>query len=299
MPLIINTVIKNNIDGHLLDAKNVKGTYVVVSGVDSDTKEKLPAATRVEGTLVYDAKEKKSYRFTDGAWVEEVTPTTDIEEKLKEILAAGVDTIKGKNVYSGDFYFDGDNLYIKDASSTSYESVISTVAESEELGTTDGHMFNDTLNTAYIGGNTSNPKYVKTLSVLQEDGSTANTTKIYDIALTSDIPSIKVNSAATATPVTELSVLQVGETAYKISKLTAADNTIIISDDYKIKVNGEQMATIQSVKDMLADSSSKVSINAADIKVNNVEVATKDLVTTGTDIEEVSTGNYVFTEITD
>ena len=62
MALTINTNIVNDIDGYLLDAKNVKGGYVVVSGRGTDTKESIPASTKVVGTLVYDAYEEKSYR---------------------------------------------------------------------------------------------------------------------------------------------------------------------------------------------------------------------------------------------
>ena len=62
MALTINTNIVNDIDGYLLDAKNVKGGYVVVSGRGTDTKENIPASTKVVGTLVYDAYEEKSYR---------------------------------------------------------------------------------------------------------------------------------------------------------------------------------------------------------------------------------------------
>lgn len=62
MALRINTHIQNDVDGYLLDASSVKGGYVVVSGKGSDLKENLPAKTKVEGTLVYDAAERKSYR---------------------------------------------------------------------------------------------------------------------------------------------------------------------------------------------------------------------------------------------
>lgn len=69
MALKINTKIENDVDEYLLDARAVKGTYVVVTGIGSDTKENLPKATVTEGTLVYDAKEKKSYRFISSSWV--------------------------------------------------------------------------------------------------------------------------------------------------------------------------------------------------------------------------------------
>lgn len=51
MALNINTNITNNLDGYLLDAKNVKGTYVVVA--DYSELANLPSACVVNGTLVY------------------------------------------------------------------------------------------------------------------------------------------------------------------------------------------------------------------------------------------------------
>lgn len=51
MALNINTNITNNLDGYLLDAKNVKGTYVVVA--DREALSDLPETTRVVGTLAY------------------------------------------------------------------------------------------------------------------------------------------------------------------------------------------------------------------------------------------------------
>lgn len=67
MALKINTNIENDLDEYLLDARSVKGGYVVVTGTGTDTKENLPAATLVEGTLVYDSTAKKSYRYTNSA----------------------------------------------------------------------------------------------------------------------------------------------------------------------------------------------------------------------------------------
>lgn len=51
MALNINTNLTNNLNGYLLDAKNVKGTYVVVEEY-SDLAD-LPEACLVEGTLAY------------------------------------------------------------------------------------------------------------------------------------------------------------------------------------------------------------------------------------------------------
>lgn len=182
MALRINTHIQNDVDGYLLDARNVKGGYVVVSGVGQDLKENLPVKTKVEGTLVYDAAEKKSYRWSGTAWVEDSSAAGDIESQVKSLLAAGVELIRGDEVYSGDFYFDKDSIYSKDDVTGEYEPVISNVLNDEEKGTTDGHVFNDTLNTAYIAGNTTNPKYIT-------EGADGNAV-ISDIALKSDIPDV-------------------------------------------------------------------------------------------------------------
>lgn len=47
---------------YLTDSKYIKGTYTVVDGVN-ETKEQLQVKeTIVEGSLVFDAKEAKTYR---------------------------------------------------------------------------------------------------------------------------------------------------------------------------------------------------------------------------------------------
>lgn len=51
MALNINTNITNNLDGYLLDAKNVKGGFVVVE--DWSDVESLPSSTKVTGSLIY------------------------------------------------------------------------------------------------------------------------------------------------------------------------------------------------------------------------------------------------------
>lgn len=70
MPLTVNTNIRNDTDGYLTDAKFVKGTYVVVSGIDHDVKEELPSGTKIKGTIVYDASKDKEYRWKGTAWAE-------------------------------------------------------------------------------------------------------------------------------------------------------------------------------------------------------------------------------------
>lgn len=185
MALKINTNIQNDIDNYLLDAKSVKGGYVVVSGIGTDTKENLPVATKVPGTLVFDFKEQKTYRWSGSEWIEEYLDAGDIISKVLALLATGISIIKADEAYSGDFYFDNDSIYAKDDVTGLYEPVISNILDSTELGTTDGHMFNDTDNTAYIGGNTKNPKYV---SVNSEGQVT-----IEDIALKSDIHDVSLS----------------------------------------------------------------------------------------------------------
>ena len=59
------------------------------------------------------------------------------------------------------------------------ELVISNIATDEEAGITNGHLFNDILNTIYLAGNTKNPKYIS----VDAGGNTV----IEDIALKSDI----------------------------------------------------------------------------------------------------------------
>lgn len=71
MALKINTNIKNDVDSYLIDASSVRGGYIVVSGEDSDTKESLSGAVLVDGSLVYDAKQQKTYRYKSNQWVEE------------------------------------------------------------------------------------------------------------------------------------------------------------------------------------------------------------------------------------
>ena len=70
MALTINTNIKNDADGYSLDAKQVKGTYVIVA--TEAERDSLPTATKVVGTIVYVAapEVKKEYRWDGTAWQE-------------------------------------------------------------------------------------------------------------------------------------------------------------------------------------------------------------------------------------
>lgn len=75
MALTINTNIKNEANGYSLDASQVKGGYVVVA--NQDERDKIPAATKVNGTTVYQADVGKEYRWDETKdpkqWVEVVT----------------------------------------------------------------------------------------------------------------------------------------------------------------------------------------------------------------------------------
>lgn len=73
MALNINTNITNNLDGYLLDAKNVKGTYVVVSNYSELAN--LPSACVVEGTLAYCQNDYSEhlegfYQYNGSTWLE-------------------------------------------------------------------------------------------------------------------------------------------------------------------------------------------------------------------------------------
>lgn len=191
MALTINTNIINDVDGYLLDAKNVKGGYVVVSGRGSDTKENLYAATKVVGTLVYDAYEGKSYRWDGNVWIEEQGGSAGgvSESQIRNLLAGlGLDGHSlnqeivnnvAKNMIALDGYSIVDPTEVDEEGNPVAELVISNIYTNEEAGITNGHLFNDIQNTIYLAGNTKNPKYVTT----DDSGNI----KIEDIALKSDI----------------------------------------------------------------------------------------------------------------
>ena len=70
MALTINTNIVNDTDQYLLDAKNVKGGYVVVDNIAE--RDSLPVATRVEGTLCFCRADGKYYRYAGSSWLEDL-----------------------------------------------------------------------------------------------------------------------------------------------------------------------------------------------------------------------------------
>lgn len=74
MALTVNTNIINDTDQYLLDAKNVKGTYIVVASIDD--RDNLPTATLMSGTLCYCQEDSKIYQCTKSAntitWEEKI-----------------------------------------------------------------------------------------------------------------------------------------------------------------------------------------------------------------------------------
>jgi hypothetical protein len=68
MALTVNTNIVNDTDQYLLDAKNVKGTYVVVTNVTE--RNALPTATLMKGSLCYCQEDSKFYQYNGSSWTE-------------------------------------------------------------------------------------------------------------------------------------------------------------------------------------------------------------------------------------
>ena len=84
-----------------------------------------------------------------------------------------------RNVIALDGYSIVDPTEVDSDGNLVAELVISNIAADEETGITNGHLFNDILNTIYLAGNTKNPKYIS----VDANGNTV----IEDIALKSDI----------------------------------------------------------------------------------------------------------------
>ena len=106
--------------------------------------------------------------------------------------------------------------------------MISNVLEDAEKGTTDGHVFNDTLNTAYIAGDTANPKYVT------EDAE--GNALISDIALKSDIQEVVANPESEA--VETLKKLTVGDKTYEVEGGSGAtESTFTFENDLTTMYN--------------------------------------------------------------
>ena len=84
-----------------------------------------------------------------------------------------------RNVIALDGYSIVDPTEVDSDGNPIAELVISNIAADKEAGVTNGHLFNDILNTIYLAGNTKNPKYIS----VDANGNTV----IEDIALKSDI----------------------------------------------------------------------------------------------------------------
>lgn len=76
MALTINTNIKNEANGYSLDASQVKGGYVVVA--NEDERNAIPAATKVNGTTIYQADVGKEYRWDGSEWAEVASGGTSV-----------------------------------------------------------------------------------------------------------------------------------------------------------------------------------------------------------------------------
>lgn len=104
MALTVNTNIINDTDQYLLDAKNVKGSYVVVTSADE--RDTLPAATTVKGSLCYvtgtaAAPVNKFYQYNGTSWVEKEFGTTTEATTSAAGLMSAADKTKLTGIASG------------------------------------------------------------------------------------------------------------------------------------------------------------------------------------------------------
>lgn len=92
MALTVNTNIVNDGDKYLLDAKNVKGTFSVISSFD-DLKhptEHTLYPTQIVGSLVYNTTDSKFYKYNGSTWVEVFTKVdTDTTYESKAAASGG------------------------------------------------------------------------------------------------------------------------------------------------------------------------------------------------------------------
>ncbi len=95
MAFIVNTNIENQTNGYLLDAKNVKGGYLVVDSTDDLTS--LPEATIVEGSLCYCTADSKFYQYNGTSWPEKEFGT----KAEASISAAGLMSATDKTKLNG------------------------------------------------------------------------------------------------------------------------------------------------------------------------------------------------------
>ena len=99
MALTINTNIKNEANGYSLDASQVKGGYVVVA--NEDERNAIPAATKVNGTTIYQADVGKEYRWNGSEWLEATDSKLD-----KQTTQTESDQVYGKLADGSQTMFD-------------------------------------------------------------------------------------------------------------------------------------------------------------------------------------------------
>lgn len=92
MALTVNTNIINDTDQYLLDAKNVKGSYVVVGSTTE--RDSLPAATTVTGSLCYCTGDSKFYQYNGTQWVEKTFGSTSNATTAASGLMSAADKAK-------------------------------------------------------------------------------------------------------------------------------------------------------------------------------------------------------------
>lgn len=103
MALTINTNIKNEANGYSLDASQVKGGYVVVA--NQEERNAIPAATKVNGTTIYQADVGKEYRWNGSEWLEASSAGSD--SKLdKQTAQTESDQVYGKLADGSQTMFD-------------------------------------------------------------------------------------------------------------------------------------------------------------------------------------------------
>ena len=103
MALTINTNIKNEANGYSLDASQVKGGYVVVA--NEAERNAIPAATKVNGTTIYQADVGKEYRWNGSEWLEASSAGSD--SKLdKQTAQTESDQVYGKLADGSQTMFD-------------------------------------------------------------------------------------------------------------------------------------------------------------------------------------------------
>ena len=98
MSWTVNTNIINDTNQYLLDAKNVKGTFVVVASTAE--RDALPAATTVSGSLCYCTADSKFYQYNGSSWQEKEFGTNATSDANKLYLVGAKDQTSNPQTYS-------------------------------------------------------------------------------------------------------------------------------------------------------------------------------------------------------